>query len=192
MTFAGAAGAAERTAPPVSVPTAVPKSERESRNEGRIVVRTTPAGARVALNGRDAGVTPVTLRALPYGTHTLTLTREGYNSEERRVTVSSSQPSPSLVVGLLRERRTPPASQSGVTSAPAPASLQAPLTVESRPTGAAVFLDNQRVGTTPLTLATVPTGTHAVRLELEGYRRWSSTVRVTAGERNRVTASLDQ
>ena len=52
--------------------------------------------------------------------------------------------------------------------------------------------DTQRVGTTPLTLATVPTGTHAVRLELEGYRRWSSTVRVTAGERNRVTASLDQ
>ena len=156
-------------------------------------MRTTPAGARVALNGRDSGVTPVTLRALPYGTHTLTLTREGYNSEERRVTVSPSQPAPSLVVGLLRERRTPPASQSGVTPPPpASAALQAPLTVESRPTGAAVFLDNQRVGTTPLTLSTVPTGSHAVRLELDGYRRWSSTVRVAAGERNRVTASLDQ
>jgi hypothetical protein len=37
----------------------------------------------------------------------------------------------------------------------------------------------------------VPIGSHAVRLELSGYTTWSSSVRVVAGEQNRVAASLE-
>jgi hypothetical protein len=66
------------------------------------------------------------------------------------------------------------------------------LTVDSRPTGARVFLDGRLVGTTPLTIAAVPAGEHAIRLERDGYRRWSSSVRVVAAEQNRVTASLER
>ncbi len=64
--------------------------------------------------------------------------------------------------------------------------------VESRPTGAHVFLDGRMIGTTPLAMPTVAAGEHAIRLELGGYRRWSSSVRVVASERNRVTASLER
>ena len=66
------------------------------------------------------------------------------------------------------------------------------LMVESRPTGAHVFLDGRLIGTTPLAMPTVVAGEHAIRLELGGYRRWSSSVRVVASERNRVTASLER
>jgi hypothetical protein len=66
------------------------------------------------------------------------------------------------------------------------------LSVDSRPSGARVFLDNQQIGVTPLALPGVRAGEHAVRIERDGYRRWSSTVRVVAGEQNRVTASLDR
>jgi hypothetical protein len=66
------------------------------------------------------------------------------------------------------------------------------LTVDSRPTGARVFLDGRLVGTTPLAIAAVPAGEHALRLERDGYRRWSSSVRVVAEEQNRVTASLER
>jgi serine/threonine-protein kinase len=66
------------------------------------------------------------------------------------------------------------------------------LMVESRPTGAHVFLDGRLLGTTPLAMPSVPAGEHAIRLELGGYRRWSSSVRVVASERNRVTASLER
>jgi serine/threonine-protein kinase len=66
------------------------------------------------------------------------------------------------------------------------------LSVESNPTGARVFLDNRLIGTTPLAVPSVPAGSHAIRLERDGYRRWSSSVRVVAAEQNRVTASLER
>src|SRR5262249_34413453 len=66
------------------------------------------------------------------------------------------------------------------------------LSVETRPTGARVFLDSQAVGVTPLSLPTVPAGDHAIRLQLDGYRLWVSTVKVAPDEQLRVTASLER
>jgi PEGA domain-containing protein len=66
------------------------------------------------------------------------------------------------------------------------------LVIDSRPTGAKVFLDGRLVGATPLSMREVRAGEHAVRLEHDGYRRWSGLVRVVAAERNRVTASLER
>jgi hypothetical protein len=150
---------------------------------GRLTISTTPAGARVLVDGRDAGKTPVTVRNLPRGTHTVRVTREGYTPLERRVSVTAARPNPSLALRL--ERAAPP---------PAPTAAQrmaAPLVIESRPDGAAVFLDGKRIGTTPLSVAAVPVGSHVVRLELSGYTPWSYAVRVAAGEKNRVAASLE-
>ena len=53
-------------------------------------------------------------------------------------------------------------------------------------------MDGKLVGTTPLSLPSVPAGSHAIRLEHEGYRRWTSAVRVVASEQNRITASLER
>ncbi len=66
------------------------------------------------------------------------------------------------------------------------------LTIDSRPAGAKAFLDGRPVGTTPVSLDTVRAGEHVVRLEHDGYRLWSSSVRVVSSERNRVTASLEK
>jgi PEGA domain-containing protein len=66
------------------------------------------------------------------------------------------------------------------------------LNVESRPDGARVFLDGRLIGTTPLVVASVPAGEHAIRIERDGYRRWSSSIRIVAAEQNRVTASLER
>src|SRR4029450_9741705 len=71
------------------------------------------------------------------------------------------------------------------------------LYVDSRPSGARVFLDGKLIGSTPLEVPSVPAGEHAVRLESDGYRRWSSSVRVVAsggervrGARERLSASV--
>jgi eukaryotic-like serine/threonine-protein kinase len=65
------------------------------------------------------------------------------------------------------------------------------LVVESRPDGATIFLDGKRIGTTPLTLD-VKVGQYTVGLDIPGYKRWASTVKVTSGERSRLAASLEQ
>jgi serine/threonine protein kinase len=86
-----------------------------------------------------------------------------------------------------------------VAATPAKPAVQAPekppsgsLVVESRPPGASVFLDGRRVGTTPLTLDTVKVGNYTIGLDIPGYQRWASTVKVTSGERSRVAASLER
>ncbi len=109
--------------------------------------------------------------------------------------ISASRPAQSVNVALVR---VPPARTASAAPAPAPthvapaAGLVGALEVVSRPGGARVFLDGKLIGNTPLLLQTIPAGEHAVRLEYDGYRRWSSSVRVVAAERNRVTASLER
>jgi hypothetical protein len=76
----------------------------------------------------------------------------------------------------------------GSPVATAPGSIE----VVSRPSGAQVILDGRSVGYTPLSLAEVPNGAHDIRLDLPGFRRWATSVQVSAGQRTRVAASLEQ
>ena len=71
------------------------------------------------------------------------------------------------------------------------ASGQGSMQVVSRPAGAQVILDGRAVGRTPLSID-VPDGAHDIRLDLPGFRRWETSVEVTAGQRTRVAASLEQ
>jgi hypothetical protein len=142
-------------------------------------VRSTPAGARVSIDGRDAGVTPAVVRDLARGSHHVRVTRDGYLTEERRIVITPRREAVSITVGL---------SPAVATNGP----FVGNLTVQSRPTRAKVFLDGQLIGTTPLLVPSVRAGEHAILLEYDGYRRWSSVVRVVANEANRVTASLER
>jgi hypothetical protein len=65
------------------------------------------------------------------------------------------------------------------------------LVVDSRPDGATIFLDGKRIGTTPLTLD-VKVGQYTVGLDIPGYKRWASTVKINSGERSRLAASLER
>jgi hypothetical protein len=168
-----------------------------------VLVRSTPSGARVIVDGRDRGQTPATIRDLGRGEHRVRVVRDGYTSAERRVVLSPSQPSQSLSVPLAKEPRArakaPVSPKLAVDGTPAKAEADqstpakvGTLIVESRPQGADVMIDGRPVGTTPLSLSDVRAGSHAVRLEREGYLIWTAPVKVTAGEQNRVTASLEK
>ena len=166
---------------------------------GRLIVRSTPAGARVFIDGRDQGRTPATVRDVGRGAHRLRLVHEGFATEERRIVITPAHPVQSVTVTLARTRAEPPARRAAESparpAAPTPPSsglFFGSLSVESRPAGAKVFIDGKLSGTTPLVLPQIGAGEHAVRLEHDGYQRWSSSVRVMSGERNRVTASLEK
>ena len=64
------------------------------------------------------------------------------------------------------------------------------LVIESRPARASVSVDGRAVGMTPVTLSTIAAGTHTVTIDRPGYRRWTTTIQITAGQRARVGASL--
>jgi serine/threonine protein kinase len=184
--------------PPVELrapaPKPAPPSAAEASAEtavartGRITVRTTPAGARVSIDGRAVGQAPLTIPNLGRGTHTVRVTRDGYTTVERRVVITANQPASTLTLNLTRAGGPPPR--------PAPAQPSAPLTAdvlfESRPTGATVFMDGKRIGTTPMSLPSVRTGSHAIRFEMAGHKPFTASFQVVAGEKNRVAASLEQ
>ncbi|MCU1383684.1 MAG: hypothetical protein JWL71_2381 [Acidobacteria bacterium] len=177
------------TAEPKTQPSEISNPKSAPSAPGRILVRSQPAGARVTIDGKDAGVTPAAVRDLARGAHRVRITRDGYAPEERRVVISTARPAQSITVPLARTNA--PARSAPVAAAPA-ARFTGGLAVDSRPAGAKVFMDGTLVGTTPVSLPLVPAGSHAIRLEHDGYRRWSSSVRVVASEQNRVTASLER
>ena len=155
---------------------------------GSLLVRSTPLGARVLVDGREYGRTPLTVGNLSRGAHNVRVVRDGYEPDDRQVTVTSAQPAHSMTVRLSPQRVATIANAASRAAAPS----AAPLTVESRPAGAAVFLDGRLVGTTPLVVPGVAAGEHALHLDRDGYQRWSSSIRIVTTERNRVTASLDR
>jgi len=204
---AGAAGTVDtrsaKPSPPVAPPPAresasAPRPET-ARPTGRLLIRSTPTGARVTIDGRDAGPTPLTERNLAFGTHTVRVTRDGYVAEERRVTMTTARPSQTLAFELDRVRT--PAPARGASTASRPPSTATPTTagrytgallVESRPTAAKVYVDGKLAGTTPLSVESLDAGEHVVYIEMDGHQRWSRSVRIVAGERNKVTASLEE
>ncbi|MDD1685847.1 PEGA domain-containing protein [Methanoregula sp.] len=61
---------------------------------GTIIVNSTPAGARVSLDGADAGISPVTLPNVLPGNHTVALALDGYVPFEQQVAVTAGTTSP--------------------------------------------------------------------------------------------------
>jgi serine/threonine protein kinase len=173
----------------LTAPSARPDAAPAARLEtARLLVRSTPAGATVTVDGAVRGVTPLALRELELGTRTIVVSRPGYAPIERRITLTADRPSRSLEVALTAGAFSEPRSRAGAERNSA--STTGSLVIDSRPMGAAVTIDGQPAGTTPLTLTTLSPGGHSVRIERSGYRPWTTTVDVKAGERSRVAASL--
>jgi hypothetical protein len=173
---------APRTATPAATPAAPRAAEtRPAPATGRLVVRSTPANAAVVIDRVWSGRTPFTRDGIAFGRHTVRVVLEGYEPVNRQITISSENPTSELTFTLTRSARRPATPIAGTTGT---------LTVSSRPAGARVLVDGRQVGTTPLTLPGVAAGSRRIRVELAGYRPWTSTVAVARNQEARVAATL--
>lgn len=189
-----AAGDTASPPPPAPQPpqaTPAPPPAPAVTETGRLLVRSDPPGATVFVDDVRRGVTPLSLTELDLGTRIVRIQRDGYVAAERSIVLTAARPSRSLDLSLARRPAAPPPAAAPVQR-PAPAAQAGSLLVESRPAGAAVRIDGKAVGTTPLTLASLPPGNYSVQWQLAGYRTLTTTVRVVAGERARAAASLTE
>jgi len=147
---------------------------------GKLLVKSTPPGAQVRVDGRVRGKTPLILRDLPLKVVRVTVEHGGFHAEEQRVALTAAKPTVTVDAKL-----TP-------LAPPAPVATTGSLLIESRPTGARVFLDGQDLGTTPVSVPEVAPGAHRVRLEMAGFSPWVTMAEIKAGVRSRVAASLEQ
>ena len=209
---AAAAPAAPRPAP--AAPSSAPL------DTGRLIVRSVPANAGVTIDGTWRGRTPLTVDKLKLGSHEVRIIQAGYAVARQSVALTAKAPARTLSFRLERDRTAPVAPPAPSASGKAPASAEpsarkpadkptplppvAPeprgteargpgsLYVDSRPRGAAVFLDGRQVGVTPATISDVPPGPHVVRIELLDHRVWTANSQVLPGQQTRVTGSLER
>jgi hypothetical protein len=151
---------------------------------GRLLVRTTPAGATVRVNGRVRGTSPATVRDLPFGTYNVTVSRPGHQTRSQRVTVSRRVPARDITIEL-RPAAAP------ASAAPSSVAATGSVYVETRPAGAQVTIDGTLRGTAPLRVPELSPGTHTIRLDLAGHRSVTTTVVVRAGQQVSVRVSLE-
>ena len=174
-------------APPVAVarvatplPAAAPARAAETPAAGWLLVRTTPPGASVLVDGVDRGQTPLSLRDVAYGTHRVEIRTSGYEPETHDVSLSATTTVASISAELSPEAGLPPAPRG-----------RGSVFVDSRPAGARVLVNDAAVGLTPVLVPDLAPGTHRLRIERDGYQPWVTIVDVPSADRVRVTASLD-
>jgi len=64
------------------------------------------------------------------------------------------------------------------------------ISVESQPAGAQVSVDGRLVGVTPLVGWELPAGSHVVRIDHDGYDRWSAAIRVVTEQTVNLVTEL--
>jgi hypothetical protein len=147
-------------------------------NTGWVYVSSSPGGATVTIDGINFGQTPASgslkLNNIPAGDQTIALSLTGY--QPYSVVTSVTANTVSEVSAILQPL--------------APVTANGGLSVSSTPGGANVFLDNNFIGITPLTVNNVAAGSHLLTLKLDGYQDYSTTTQVNAGATSTVSAVL--
>jgi len=137
---------------------------------GLVLIHTDPPGVEVKVNNLNKGTTPLLLTDLPLGQHTVHLSKPGHIEKIIELAITGRAPV------RINETLTP---------------SSAILTIASIPPGARITLNGTSHGTTPATIDKVPEGTTTLELALDGYRPFSETLKLAAGQKAHRIAELE-
>lgn len=134
-----------------------------------IVVDSDPSGAEVYLDGeRQEGFTPLLIRQVSRGRHSLELRKEGYENSIRTIMVPDVQPTRPVV---LRQKA-------------------GTLLLQSNPSGAHVWKERQFFGVTPMLVEALGEGSHELTLRGPGCEVKRVMVQISAARGERLTVEL--
>jgi formylglycine-generating enzyme required for sulfatase activity len=136
---------------------------------GTLKISTVPTGARVTVDGRDAGVTPASAQAAS-GVRQIRIEATGHKTWESSVVVKAGQ---TLSMGPITLGR-PDAS----------------LTLRSKPAGAEVTIGGRYRGRTPMVADLAADIAHDVVLSLPGYSNYTQSVFADAGRKVTIDAQM--
>lgn len=144
-------------------------ADNQTNQTGSIYATSTPTNADIYIDSVYKGLTPVLVNNILVGSHTITASKLGYNSESKLVNVTNG----------------------ATTNVSFTLSLQTGnVYVTSNPSSANVYLDGSYKGLTPVTINNVQVGNHIVNLSKMGYGPKSSIVSVSPGLTTSVNFNL--
>ncbi|MDD1693365.1 MAG: PEGA domain-containing protein, partial [Methanoregula sp.] len=181
----------------VGLPTPTPTPEY-----GRVEVMSEPSGANVYLDNIIRGITPVTVKVVPNGYHTILLRLDGYEDYTEEVVVTADDPQVNAVLVSKSGSAVSTSSQASETTTIAgtnPATTQpatqagtGSLSITTSPSGALVYIDGKMKGITPATVPGLAPGTHSIKLILDGYQDLETTTEITAGSTSEFITGLSK
>jgi hypothetical protein len=142
---------------------------------GTITISSSHSGADVYIDGGYKHTMPAYeystgFDSIPVGYHTIKLTKSGYNNWETIISVNANE------YVEVSATLTP---QTGT------------INVFSVPAGAEIYLDGEYKGTTQKLILDISVGYHTLELNKEGYPSWSTSLYVTAGDTETISASMN-
>lgn len=141
----------------------IPKrvSVQMDSNAGTLVVNSTPSGATLFLDGRNEGITPLSIPRVPQGERDIRLQLTGFAPYQTTLLVT-------------------PDDTARVDAALTP--LPGSLDIVTLPAAARIYLNDEFRGESPLALPELAPGTYVLRAEKRGYADEARTVRLGRGE----------
>jgi hypothetical protein len=135
-----------------------------------ISVFSNPTGAKVYINNNLRGQTPLTLGSVPNGNYQVVIQFSGYSDWSQNITVNNNAQTVNATLTAI-------------------SATNGSIVLESDPSDAAVYLNTEFKGKTPITI-NISRGTYRVVIQKTGYQDWSNRISVTAGARTDVYAQL--
>lgn len=124
-----------------------------------VLIKSTPQGASIFIDGEDLGLSTPTQKLLPAGQHTIELRLDRHRSYKQKIVVLPEQ------TQRIQAELTP---------------LFRPFEVSTMPSGATVYVDGVKLGTTPLTIQELDYGKHSFVLKKELHQNRSVNQTITA------------
>ena len=122
-----------------------------------IKISSTPADARIEIDGRDFGFTPANINTLDAGTHDLKLSKDGYKDVHDKFNITTGINTPLSYTLLSSDRH---------------------IIISSNPSNARVYIDGEYRGSTPLTIKEKP-GTYKLELKKYDYKKFKKKITVS-------------
>ncbi|MBN1292333.1 MAG: PEGA domain-containing protein [Candidatus Latescibacteria bacterium] len=141
----------------------------DSSNTGYITIKGTPEAATAFINSEDVGDTPLIESRLKNGTYSIKVAKDGFKDYKTEITINGE--SAWIVYELERI-------------------LYGHLTVESDPDSSDVYLNNEKIGVTPLVNKVIPCGSYLLTIKKTGYQTHESSCEITGSENKYLTFTM--
>jgi formylglycine-generating enzyme required for sulfatase activity/serine/threonine protein kinase len=145
------------------------KKEPVSQSIGQLSLATSPGEADIWIDDHPKGISPLIVKDLPEGAHTVKAVKKGFQPWLGEVLIQPSQ------VFELQIDLKP---------------MLGSVSIDSNPSGASVFVKGIQVGTTPVTLEKAISGRQSIEIQKKGYEKWQSEVDILPDTDNDITATL--
>ena len=146
---------------------------------GNISIISVPSGATIIMDGLSIGATtPAIIESMSSGSHYVSLRLSGYQDYTGNVIVSDNATSSVSVILTALQTTTQQITNGSIR-------------IDSDPSNAAIFLNTEYQGRTPLTIYNLTPGMYRILLQKIGYQDWSDRISVPAGVQKDVYATLD-